>query len=111
MWGWQSNRRFNWMGLIGTIVLLAFLWGMFSGRFSFWMIFPLMWWVFPMISRMFGQESRDEQYEKRKNDEYGVDEKPKREPRYVLADDGEILEVVDDDPHESTDQRRSNGMM
>ena len=115
MWGWQSNRRFNWMGLIGTIVLLVFLWSMFNGRFSWLMFVPLMWWVVPMISRLFQQENHDGQYEKRKNDEYDVDEKPKyddthrHEPRYIIGDDGEILEVVDE--RESSDQRKPNGMV
>jgi len=72
---------------------------LFSGRsgWGWWMVFPLFFFVIPMIARFIG--SVVSEGEKRKNDVYD-NEKPKREarpPQYIFSEDGEPLEVIEED--------------
>ncbi len=72
--------------------------------------FGAYFFVRPMLmgSRpQWGEQQNDGYAEKRKHDfdEYPFDhaEKAKREPRYVMGDDGEMLEVIEEDKPKRSD--------
>ncbi len=88
----RRNKSALWM-----VVLIAIGVAMMSGRaFMGW------WWIFLLIPLVFmSKMSRrnsgsgyGDDFEKPKRDA----EKPKRSGRYVRSDDGELLEVVEDQP-------------
>ena len=98
-WGHHSHhqRRGNALWFVIFIVLWFTLFSGSSGG-GWWMIFPLFFFVIPMISRIAGNMFSES--EKRKNDAYDETEKPKREPRPpqdILSEDGEPLEVIEED--------------
>ena len=64
-----------------------------------WMVWPFFFFVIPLVisRRRFRREQRryGDEYEKPKRD---FDEKPKRTGEYVMSDDGEPLEVIEEEP-------------
>lgn len=100
MWWGQHSGQPLWLRIFWVIIIFAIISEFFMGRnggWGWWMLFPLFFFVIPMIMRAVHNVS--DGGEKRKNDadEY---EKPKREPRppqYILSEDGEPLEVIEED--------------
>lgn len=96
MWWGQSSGQPLWLRVFWVIIIIAIISEFFTGRNgggSWWMVFPL-FFVIPMIARYVS--STYGEGEKRKNDA----EKPKREarpPHYILSEDGESLEVIEED--------------
>lgn len=95
---WISGR---WHWLVKLLIILMIV--MFvTNVFREWG-FP--WWMFFFVWPVFGswsRESRRDPREKRKRDydtyeDEAVYEKPKREPRYALGDDGELIELPADE--------------
>lgn len=75
-----------------------------AGWLTWLIVISLIFYVVPAVIRMINRQiSEQAEFEKRKReevyddavDEYGA--KPKREPRYILGDDGELIEVQDDE--------------
>lgn len=97
MWWGQSSGQPLWLRVFWVIIIIAIISEFFTGRNgggSWWMVFPLFFFVIPMIARYVS--STYGEGEKRKNDA----EKPKREarpPQYILSEDGEPLEVIEED--------------
>ncbi len=92
--GWGGHRRgFPFFGILPLLgFIFIFMIGLRSGWFIFFFVVPFFWFVLPALSKSFGggEWSRDAYAdEKRKYDEFGDDEKPKRPPTYV-GDDGEL---------------------
>ncbi len=91
----RQNKSAFWL-----VIFIAIGVAMMSGRaFGGW------WWLFLLIPlfmsgsshrrrRFYGEwDHRDDDFEKPKRDA----EKPKNSSRYVRSDDGELLEVIEDD--------------
>lgn len=107
-WGWHrhhSNRHWGWLPFF--LILLAFMLWSGWGRFWFtWMI--LFWFVIPFIRSVFASTwSQQGDYEKRKRsaDDVIIIDKPKRKPQYAVGDDGELVEIYEDEVYEEKPKR------
>lgn len=79
---------------------------------------PLPWiffffFVLPMLTRLINSVTapQEEAYKrKRMGEDVIIVDKPKREPRYAVGDDGELVEVYEESAYEEKPKRRqSNG--
>src|SRR5262245_4911488 len=108
MWGGYRrgySRGWNWMPLVAIVLIIAF----FSGGHNSWMMWVVLWVVVvPFLRNVFssGGRRRDD-YEKRKHESGDVIivDKPKREPHYAVGDDGELVEVYDDEVYDEKPKR------
>lgn len=108
MFVWWSNGSGNTrIGCCGGLVFLPFALFTMSagvGDLGIWLLIlgVTVAAALFLLPNMMNAPAREA--EKRKNDEYMGDEKPKRDvdsERYILTDDGEILEVRDEEPPRS----------
>jgi hypothetical protein len=99
-WGWSSGR--GWRGGFGMfwgwLIMIGLVWLLSGGGMPgwiWWFILPMVIFrVLPAVLRSLNTSAE----EKRKREEYTFDEeKPKREPLYRLGDDGELIEVTEDE--------------
>lgn len=98
-WGWSSGRGWRGgFGFWGWLVMIGLIWFLSGGRMPgwiFWFLMPMViFGVLPAVLRALNATSD----EKRKRDEFEFNDKPKREPRYVVGDDGELVEALDEKP-------------
>jgi hypothetical protein len=108
-WGWHGHgeyrtmRNWSWVFVIIGIVI-------FTGRVGG----PLPWlffffFVLPMLMRFMNSVTAPQQdvyKRKRVGDEVIFVDKPKREPQYIVGDDGELVEVYAEDDYEEKPKRR-----
>lgn len=103
---WNDRRHINgqnMMYVLGVIVFILLITNS-SGGFPWWIFF----FTFPFF-RSSGSSTNSGHRPaemKTKNDE-----KPKREPRYALGDDGELIELRDDEDlhYEESSPRQHSG--
>ena len=100
--------------LIGVVVSLLSDKGSRFGGDS-WIIWVILFAVIPMVSGRRSRSRRRRGYRSYRYDDYDEDdedalekpkndfEKPKHEPRYMLGDDGEIVEASEDQPRVEDD--------
>jgi hypothetical protein len=107
-WGWhrhQPNRHWNWLPFF--LIFLGFVLWSGGGRSWFmWMI--LFFFVIPFVRSLVASGwSQQGDYEKRKREtgDVVIIDKPKREPQYAVGDDGELVEVYNDDTYEEKPKR------
>ncbi|MDX2159952.1 MAG: hypothetical protein SF162_01380 [bacterium] len=124
--GWGNHHAMN-KGWWFFPLFLMFLF--FGGWRWLWVLFFVvpffMWFVMPMIARISRERGYGEWWngsadrssddgEKRKRDEfisYHADsEKPKRSPVYIVGDDGEMVEVPNDDTQGSPRRKNDDGI-
>lgn len=111
-WGWHGQRnhgRFNWWPFMLIFIGIALVSGWGRSWFM-WMI--LFFFVVPFVRSLFasGRSQRDD-YGKRKHEagDVIIVDKPKREPQYAVGDDGELVEIYDDEAYEQKPKRRQTG--
>ena len=98
-WGEHSGNRHGGR-MVWFVICIGIGFALISGRsgsWGWWMIFPLCFFVIPFIVRYL--TSMSSANEKRKNDADAY-EKPKheaRQPEYIMSEDGEPLEVIEED--------------
>ena len=71
-----------------------------------WMF--LFFFVIPFVKRLFASSwSQQGDYTKRKREtgDVVIIDKPKREPHYAVGDDGELVELYDEDGYEEKPKR------
>lgn len=113
-WTWSSGRGMR--GGIGWIFPLIFFWFIFGGRSGFISIMLTAIVIALVVSALSRRvvppmEMDYEEEEKRKRDsyyEYSFEdefEKPKREPRYALGDDGELVELPPEEEYDPPRRR------
>ena len=111
-WGWhrrQSIRHWNWLPFL--LIFLGFvLWSGWGRNWFAWMF--LFFFVIPFVRNIFASSwSQQQGYEKRKRDgdDVVIIDKPKRQPQYAVGDDGELVEIYDDDAYEEKPKRLHTG--
>lgn len=115
-WSWSSGRGSR--GGFGWLLPLLFFWWIFGGGSSSFFSIVLAIIVIGFVVNAFSRRAAPpmeidyEEEGKRKrgvSDEYSFEdeyEKPKREPRYALGDDGELVELPPED-YDDAPRRRS----
>ena len=117
-WSWSSGRGSR--GGIGWIFPLIFFWFIFGGRSSSFFTIVLTLIVIGLVVSAFSRRAAPpmdmdyEEMEKRKRDSYDEysfedeTEKPKREPRYGLGDDGELVELPPEEEYDPPRRRNED---
>jgi hypothetical protein len=111
-WGWyRRGYSGRWGGLSVLLLILVIMmltrgWGGMS--WIGWMILFMV--VIPFARSFFNPDrARGEWYEKQKREgDVVIIDKPKREPAYGVGDDGELVELHDDDRYEGKPKRRQS---
>ncbi len=103
-WGsWSSGRGWRggfsiFLGMMLIIGLMSLIGGGRGFTWIWWFILPTL--IFSVLPSVIRSLNRNADIEKRKHDNDDLsmyEEKPKREPQYMLGDDGELIEVQPDD--------------
>jgi hypothetical protein len=111
-WGWHGRgyaRRWNWWPFLLIFLGIALFSGWGHGWFM-WMI--LFFFVIPIVRSLLASGwTQHDGYEKRKRNSGNVVivDKPKRAPQYAVGDDGELVEVYDDEVYEEKPKRLQTG--
>jgi hypothetical protein len=107
--GWYGRgygRNWNWWPVMLIFIGIMLLSGW--GR-NWWVWMVLFFFVLPLVKHLVasGWMNRD-QYEKRKRESGDVIimDKPKRQPHYSVGDDGELVEIYDEDDYIQKPKRR-----
>jgi hypothetical protein len=84
--------------LIGPLLYCTMFGGVGDSRFLLLMVLAglFVMFVLPRIMN-FSAPAYAEDYDKRKNDDYL--DKPKRDDQYIVGADGEVIDVIDEDPN------------
>lgn len=112
MWlGTHSHRDYRSMKLLPMLLLfIAVMMITSRGGSPFsWLIFFMV--VVPMLKRLFNAATSQYEGEYRRqrgDDDVVIVDKPKREPRYAIGDDGELVEVYAETDYEEKPKRRQN---
>src|SRR5687767_11989561 len=100
--GWGPRRQMNYGWIAGLMILLVVILAVTEGNVPWPLFFFFFWFGRPLLwgGRRETEQEHWREAEKRKNDET-LDEKAKNDAsdgptRYLLTDDGEVMEIVDD---------------
>lgn len=112
-WGWSSHRGssrgFGWSW---GFIILGILLFTGAGRGMSWVIWPVLFcFVIPFVMRFFNStHTTDDSHEKRKryDEDVIIVDKAKRAPQYMVGDDGELVEVYDDELNQRKRKRSEN---
>lgn len=101
-WSGQNDSRW-WAGWPIVLIVLAFALTSRSWSMSWFIWMIVFWFVVPKVVRFFQSEGMGgaacDPTMKHKRDyrDVIVVDKPKREPHYAIGDDGELVELYDED--------------
>ena len=100
-WGYGPSRRNPLMMAFGVMLMIGLF--MMMARGGGWPFFIFFFWIGPWLFRAFRRESHtgwyDESQAKRKNEPF---EKAKNDEQvvepvgYLMTDDGEVMEIIDE---------------
>jgi hypothetical protein len=109
MWRWHGRNKI--IDVLIIILIIVVIMSVFSSWGFPWWIFFFVWPVFKGWN-WGGQQSQPMEKPKRDPGVYEDpaydDDKPKREPRYALGDDGELIELPAEDDARYGQQRQRN---
>ena len=111
MW-WGMHSHGDHRSMKGVYFLLIFVGILLLSRggsgFPWWFV---LFFVLPMLGRALNAATapQEEDYKrKRTGEDVIIVDKPKREPRYAVGDDGELVEVYADEEYDQERRRRTN---